>query len=498
MKIVKHILLILTATGLMLVSHTAMARHAALLIDADNGNVLYELEANQSWYPASLTKLMTLYMTFSALESGRLRLSDSMNISSHASRQPTSKLGLKPWDSISVEDAILAIVTRSANDAAVVLAERLAGSEQQFAIKMTSTAHSLGMYGSHFMNATGLPHDWQTTTAHDMALLAWKINRKFPQYYPYFSVDSLYYNGRYFRSTNKFVANYPGAEGMKTGYTCGSGHNLVASANQYGKRLIGVVLGGMTSSERYEQMFTLMDIGFSNEYGSYHSKNIDSMSKNAIGIPPYQLSCGHRPSSHYAARHVEEDDDDRPIHYVRKTSNIARHIASNSRIENTRAVTNIKIVDKTKTVVKHVSEPQHLTHLASTRRTVENVRTSSKTKTVAKQVSKKQDEVKSNNKTVTASKKSDKTVSKTKVATTSSRSGKKALQTVAKSKQPVKSEKAILVAKASSHDKGYYTPTSKDKKTTASATKGKGYYKPDSSNKTVAKSSLKSKRSAKR
>ena len=235
MKIVKHILLILTATGLLLVSHAATARHAALLIDADSGNVLYELEANQSWYPASLTKLMTLYMTFSALESGRLRLSDRLNVSSHAAHQPTSKLGLRTWDSISVEDAILAIITRSANDAAVVLGERIAGSEQQFAIKMTSTAHGLGMYGSHFMNATGLPHDWQTTTAHDMALLALKVKQNFPQYYPYFAADSLYFNGHEYRGINKFVANYPGAEGMKTGYTCGSGYNLVASANQYGQ-----------------------------------------------------------------------------------------------------------------------------------------------------------------------------------------------------------------------------------------------------------------------
>ena len=122
------------------------------------------------------------------------------------------------------------------------------------------------------MNATGLPHDWQTTTAHDMAVLAWKIQRNFPQYYPYFAVDNFYYNGRDYRSTNKFVLNYPGAEGMKTGYTCGAGYNLVATANQYGKRLIGVVLGGHTSAERYQHMFNMMDIGFSDESGAYRAK----------------------------------------------------------------------------------------------------------------------------------------------------------------------------------------------------------------------------------
>jgi D-alanyl-D-alanine carboxypeptidase len=449
MKIVKLVLLILTATWLMLISHTAMARHAALLIDADNGNVLYELEANQSWYPASLTKLMTLYMTFSALESGRLRLGDQMNVSSHAARQPTSKLGLRPWESISVEDAILAIVTRSANDAAVVLAEKLAGSEQQFAIKMTSTAHSIGMYGSHFMNATGLPHDWQTTTAHDMALLGWKINRNFPQYYSYFAADSLYFKGREYRGINKFVANYPGAEGMKTGYTCGSGYNLVASANQYGRRLIGVVLGGMTSSERYQHMFTMMDLGFSDQSGSYGSKNINSMGKNPVGTPPYQLSCGHRPSSHYAARHIETDDDDNHVRYVRKTSHIPRHF-SNSRKTNTRTVTKIRIAGKTKTIVssKH------------------NLHTS-------------------------------KMVSKTKVVASSRKTSKKTVQAVAKSKQSAKSGKVIQVAKAGTRSKGYYIPTNNDKKTSAS-TKSSGYHKPDSSSKTIAKSNSKSKRTTKR
>ncbi len=460
MKIVKHILLILTASVLMLVSHTAMSRHAALLIDADSGNVLYEMEANQSWYPASLTKLMTLYMAFSALESGRLRLSDSMNISSHAAHQPTSKLGLRAWDSISVEDAILAVVTRSANDAAVVLAERIGGTESQFAIQMTSTAHSLGMYGSHFMNATGLPHDWQTTTAHDMALLALKIQKNFPQYYPYFAVDSLYYNGRYLRSTNKFVANYPGAEGMKTGYTCGSGYNLVASANQYGKRLIGVVLGGMSSAERYQHMFTMMDIGYSNEYGSYHSKNINSMSKNSVGTPPYQLSCGHRPSSHFASRH--EDDDDHHVRYVRKTTHISHH-ASNSRNESRRTVTKIRIAGKTKTIVKYASESRRV--------------------------------AKSSKNSHHASKKTN----KTKVVATSKKSSKKVVETVAKSKKSTKSGKAIQVAKASSHSKGYFVPTTKDKKTSSSAkSKNKGYFKSESSSKSVAKSSAKSKKATKK
>jgi D-alanyl-D-alanine carboxypeptidase len=316
MKFAKFILLTITTTALLLVSQLSHARHAAIMIDAENGEVLYDLEANQSWYPASLTKLMTLYMTFEALESGRLSLTRRLNVSSHAARQPTSKLGLRTWDSISTEDAIIAIITRSANDAAVVLGEAIGGSEKQFAIKMTTTAHRLGMYGSHFMNATGLPHDWQTTTAHDMGLLAMRIIRDFPQYYGYFGMESFYFNGRDLHGINKFVSHYPGAEGMKTGYTCGSGYNLVATANQYGKRLIGVVLGGMTSAERYEHMFMMMDMGFSNTPRSYRNKNINTMNKRSVGTPPYQLSCGHRPTSHYAAN--VDDEDDKPIGYVKK------------------------------------------------------------------------------------------------------------------------------------------------------------------------------------
>lgn len=459
MKIVKRVLLVLTATGLMLASHTAMSRHAALLIDADNGNVLYELEANQAWYPASLTKLMTLYMAFSALESGRLSLKDPMSVSSHAAQQPTSKLGLRAWEAISVEDAILAVVTRSANDAAVVLAEKIGGSETQFAIQMTSMAHSIGMYGSHFMNATGLPNDWQTTTAHDMALLALRIVRDFPQYYPYFGVDSFYINGRNLRSTNKFVAHYPGAEGMKTGYTCGSGFNLVASANQNGKRLIGVVLGGLSSSERYQHMFSMMDNGFADSYSGYPTNNINTMSKNSVGTPPYQLPCGHRPPSHYAARQIEENnegDDDRHLRYVRKTPISRHHTAYMSRPESTRTVTKIRIAGKTKTIVRHASGPLRVTKISRNSRTA-----SKKTGTI-------------------------------KMASISGSSHKKVRGTTVTSKSRSLG-KPSQIAQASTHGKGYYVPSSKGKNATGASAKGKSSVKSAGGSKTA-----KGKRTAKK
>lgn len=461
MKIVKRSLLILTATWLMMLSQLSHGRHAALLIDADTGNVLYELEANQSWYPASLTKLMTLYMTFSALESGRLRLSHEMNVSSHAAHQPTSKLGLTPWETISVEDAILALITRSANDAAVVLAEEIAGTEQQFAIKMTSTAHSLGMYGSHFMNATGLPHDWQTTTAHDMALLALRTMRDFPQYYPYFAADGMYFNGREYRGINKFTANYPGAEGMKTGYTCGSGYNLVASAHQSGKRLIGVVLGGKSSSERYEHMFTMMDMGFSDPYNTYQSKTIYSMNKNSVGVPPYQLSCGHRPSSHYAVRHIDEDDDDdHHIRYVRKSASIP-HLASYRKPVEYRPVTKIRIAGKTKSIVRELPE-RH---------------------TIAKSSAKADRSSKSA------------VLHSTKVAAAGSKTAKKSAVSATKGKQTAKAENRAITVASQSKSKGYYSPSSKKSASASSSDpkKGKGYYKPDAPEKTLAKNTNKSK-----
>ncbi len=453
MRIVKSLLFVFTATALMLVSQVSHGRHAALLIDTDNGDVLYELEASQSWYPASLTKLMTLYMTFSALESGRLRLSDRLSVSSHAAHQPTSRLGLKPWESISVEDAILAITTRSANDAAVVLAERLSGSERQFAVNMTATAHTLGMYGSHFMNATGLPHDWQTTTAHDMALLAYKLIRNFSQYYPYFGVDSLYYNGRFLRSSNKFVLNYPGAEGMKTGYTCGSGYNLVATANLYGKRLIGVILGGHTSYERYQQMFTMMDIGYSNEAGNYRARNINTMSHNAVGTPPYQLSCGHKPSSHYAVRpHNEDDDDETPIRYVKKSLR-PKHLPVKSRpmeeLRLAKEVTKIRVAGKTKTIVKAVSTPKLATKSSKSSRSEDKA---------AKRSSK-----------VAGSKKSG---------------AKEIIAKTTKRKSSARSSNPVHLAKATSQSKGYYVP-GKDKKAgkSTTTTKSKGYYTPDKDSK---------------
>lgn len=293
---------ILISILLFFVSGTSYGRHATIVIDADNGNILHEAEANQLWFPASLTKVMTLYMTFDALKEGQISLQDVLTASWHAARQPNSKLGLRQGERLTIRDAILAVITRSANDAAVVLGEELGGSEENFGAMMTAKARSLGMSSTRFMNATGLPDDLQVTTARDLAILAWRIQRDFPVYYRFFSAQYFDYKGITLRSINAFVKNYPGAEGMKTGFTCGSGYNLMASAHQDGQRLIGVVLGGMTSKERYQLMTQIMDAGFAKRYSDTPSRDVYSIQTASFSPPPYQLDCGsHRATSNLLA-----------------------------------------------------------------------------------------------------------------------------------------------------------------------------------------------------
>jgi D-alanyl-D-alanine carboxypeptidase len=327
MSKVKSFFVVLLALGSLLMAGSANARYAAIMIDAENGNVLHEIDATRPWYPASLTKVMTLYMTFEALTTGRVGLHDRMNVSYHASRQPQSKLGLRAGETLSVEEAILALITRSANDAAVVLAEHLGGTEEAFATQMTAKAHQLGMYNSRFMNATGLPHNLQVTTSRDLAVLAWKTMKNFPTYYPYFASHGFFFKGHELHGINKFTARYPGAEGMKTGFTCGSGFNLMSSAMQNGRRLIGVILGGSTSAERYQLMTNMMDAGFSNRYGDGSYRNINTMTASMGGEPPYQLDCGNHNGIQVAS--ASGDGSARPVLNKRPA---LRHLRAHKRV----------------------------------------------------------------------------------------------------------------------------------------------------------------------
>lgn len=240
----------------------AAGKYAALILDADTGTVLFERHAGEQRHPASLTKIMTLYMLFDAIESGQVSLNDRFTASAHASAQAPSKLGLRPGDSIRVEDAIRALVTKSANDVAVVVAEGLAGSEPKFARLMTERARRLGLRGTTFRNASGLHHPQQVTTAYDMAMLALAVRRDFPKEYRYFSTESFSWKGSDYANHNKLLGHYEGTDGVKTGYIGPSGFNLVASVQRNGRRLIGVVFGGKSGPLRDRHMRSLLDAGF--------------------------------------------------------------------------------------------------------------------------------------------------------------------------------------------------------------------------------------------
>ncbi|MEY3759681.1 MAG: hypothetical protein RIR39_1172 [Pseudomonadota bacterium] len=365
MNTVKSILLILMSVWLLMVPASSYGQHAAIIIDADNGSVLHEENATHSWYPASLTKVMTLYMAFDALQAGQIHLYDTLRASRHAALQPNSKLGLRQGETLTVQDAILALITRSANDAAVVLAEHLGGTEESFAVKMTSKAHSLGMYDTHFMNATGLPHQWQVTTSRDMAMLAWKTQRNFPDYYPYFATHTFNFKGRELHGINKFTASYPGAEGMKTGFTCGSGYNLISTASQNGKHLIGVILGGMTSPERYQLMINMMNDGFANRFNPYPVKNISTMTTSSAGIPPYQLGCGNA-----APTTIGSNDNDTP----RIVGN-SKHVSKSRHLNSNRPVKHIKQSGKSKSYAKSkpASKNKHVIKTSSVNKNKKSV-----------------------------------------------------------------------------------------------------------------------------
>ena len=239
-----------------------MANYASLIMDATSGRVLHETNADLTRYPASLTKMMTLYLLFEALDNGTVAFDESLPISEHAASQPPTKLGLMPGQSISVENAILALVTKSANDVAAAVAERLGGSESRFAWSMTAKAREIGMSRTMFANASGLPDPDQVTTARDVAVLALALLHDFPHYYPYFSTDHFYYGGAVHANHNRLLGSYEGLDGIKTGYTQSSGFNLVASAMRDGRRLIGVVLGARSPANRSLIMVSLLDQAF--------------------------------------------------------------------------------------------------------------------------------------------------------------------------------------------------------------------------------------------
>ncbi len=240
-------------------SITSESKYADIVVDVNSGDVLHAANADSQRHPASLTKIMTLYLLFERLDAGRIKLDSDLNVSENASEQAPSKLGLKPGQSISVEDAIKALVTKSANDVAVVVAEAIGGNEDDFARLMTRKARALGMSRTTYKNASGLPDDDQVTTARDQALLAMAVQDRFPKYYSYFKTPSFVYRGRAMRNHNHLLGRVEGVDGIKTGYTNMSGFNLVTSVKRGPRHIVAAVFGGRSAGQRDARMRSLIE-----------------------------------------------------------------------------------------------------------------------------------------------------------------------------------------------------------------------------------------------
>ncbi|MEZ5900465.1 MAG: serine hydrolase [Hyphomicrobiaceae bacterium] len=234
------------------------ARHSAMILDANTGAVLHNDDGDERRHPASLTKMMTLYLTFETIEQGRMSMSSKVKISEEAANASPSKLDLDPGEEITVREAILALITKSANDVAVALAEKIGGSERNFARLMNAKARELGMSRTNFENASGLPDQDQVTTARDMITLGLHLQDDYPQYYRLFSTRSFAFRGRSYRNHNTLMNSYGGIDGIKTGYTRDSGFNLVTSVHRNGRHLVGAVFGGASAATRNGEMRVLL------------------------------------------------------------------------------------------------------------------------------------------------------------------------------------------------------------------------------------------------
>ncbi len=240
----------------------ARPEFSSLTVDARTGQILFADHADGLRHPASLTKMMTLYVLFQDLKAGRIARSTSLHVSSRAAAMAPSKLHLRAGSTITVDEAIKGLVTKSANDVAATIAENLGGTESNFAARMTRVAHTIGMSHSTFLNASGLPNPGQYTTARDMATLGLRLMRDFPQYYPYFRITAFQFHGHTIKTHNSLLKHFEGTDGIKTGYIADAGYNLVTSTRRGDKRLVGVVLGARSSAARGHYMIAMLQTQF--------------------------------------------------------------------------------------------------------------------------------------------------------------------------------------------------------------------------------------------
>ena len=313
--------LLLTIAGLTLLAADAEARRrrfqerysppgSAMAIDLYTGRILYSKNPNEPRYPASITKVMTLYLLFDALRDGRLTMSTRLQVSEHAAEQSPTKLGLSPGETIAVSDVIGAIVTKSANDMAVTVAEALAGSEEEFARLMTQKARTIGMLHTTFRNASGLPNPEQTTTALDLIVLGKSILVDHPQRARVFATKYFQYNGEIFRNHNTMLFSYEGMEGMKTGFTSASGFNLLASAHRGDKRLLAVVLGGESAGSRNATMRNILDASWSKALSQTAARKAGIQATAAV--KPFELAVAEEPRRQEGPKHPEPAPAENP------------------------------------------------------------------------------------------------------------------------------------------------------------------------------------------
>ena len=273
---------------------------AAIVVDANTGRTLYAAKENELRHPASITKVMTLYLLFEQLDKGALTLQSQIPISEHAAAQEPSKLGLEPGQTISVENAIKAIVTRSANDVAVAIAEAIGHDESAFAEMMTRKAHALGMSRTLYRNASGLPNDEQLTTARDLTILARATEERFPRYFKYFSTHEFEYGGAIIGNHNHLLGRVDGVDGIKTGYTRASGFNLLTSVHRDGRSLIAVVMGGRTARARDAVMESLIADHIAEASNKGHTATMiadaEPAQSVAAPLPPVQLAAAPTPA----------------------------------------------------------------------------------------------------------------------------------------------------------------------------------------------------------
>jgi D-alanyl-D-alanine carboxypeptidase len=285
-----------------------------LLLDAASGRVLAESDAGAPWYPASVTKLMTTYLAFQAMRQGKANPQTLITVSANAVAQPPSKMGFKAGTQLTLDNAIKMLMVRSANDIAVVVAEGLGGSVESFASDMNATAARLGMTGTHFVNPHGLPEENQVTTARDMAVLTLALIKEFPEYELYFRIPAIQLGKRVIRNHNRLIDRYPGAEGMKTGFICSSGFNMVASAKRGNKRMIAVVFGAYSAAQRSEDAARLMERGFrrdANVFTDSQFAMLDAI-RNVSGKPHDMRDEMCNPKKRRPAAESDIDEDDEP------------------------------------------------------------------------------------------------------------------------------------------------------------------------------------------